>query len=144
MARSEKMGTTNAKGAGALICDFEHLVRSDVGLVGGKNSSLGEMISTLAGQGIAVPPGFATTSHAYWNYIDANGIREKIGMLIAEWQAGHESLAETGRAVRRLFLHGSWPADVVAAITKSGPPHMDHPHMWITQNFTCRFLTYLL
>jgi len=117
MARSEKMGTTNTKGAGALICDFEHLARSDVGLVGGKNSSLGEMISTLGGQGIAVPPGFATTSHAYRHYIDANGIREKIGPLIAEWQAGRESLAETGRAVRRLFLHGSWPADVAAAIT---------------------------
>ncbi len=117
MARSEKMGTTNTKGTGAFIRDFAHLVRSDVGLVGGKNSSLGEMISALTGQGIAVPPGFATTSHAYWHYIDANGIREKIGTLVAEWQTGRESLAETGRAVRRLFLGGSWPADVAAAIT---------------------------
>ncbi|KAK4198912.1 hypothetical protein QBC40DRAFT_330220 [Triangularia verruculosa] len=112
------MSTANpSKATGALICDFKHLIRSDVGLVGGKNSSLGEMISALADRGIAVPPGFATTSHAYWRYIDTNGIREKIGTFLAEWQAGHESLAETGRAVRRLFLRGSWPADAAAAIT---------------------------
>lgn len=101
----------------ALVCDFKHLARGDVALVGGKISSLGEMISRLAGQGIPVPPGFATTSHAYWQYVDANGIREKIGSLLAEWQAGRETLAETGRAVRRLFIRGEWPADAAAAIT---------------------------
>jgi pyruvate,water dikinase len=51
--------------AGGLVCNFEHLARSDVALVGGKNSSLGEMISALETEGIAVPPGFATTSHVY-------------------------------------------------------------------------------
>ena len=116
--RSGKMSTaTSPKVSGALIRDFEHLVRSDVGSVGGKNSSLGEMISALTSRGIAVPPGFATTSDAYWHYIDANGIRGKIGSLVAEWQAGRESLAETGRAVRRLFLRGAWPPDVADAIT---------------------------
>lgn len=101
----------------ALVCDFKHLARGDVALVGGKISSLGEMISRLASQGIPVPPGFATTSHAYWQYVDANGIREKIGSLLAEWQAGRETLAETGWAVRRLFIRGEWPADAAAAIT---------------------------
>ncbi|KAK0654193.1 hypothetical protein QBC41DRAFT_351525 [Cercophora samala] len=101
----------------ALVCDFKHLACGDVALVGGKISSLGEMISRLAGQGIPVPPGFATTSHAYWQYIDANRIREKIGNFVAEWQAGHETLAETGRAIRRLFIRGQWPADAAAAIT---------------------------
>jgi pyruvate,water dikinase len=51
-----------------------------------------------------VPPGFATTSHAYWDYIDKDGIRTKIAGLVAEWQSGKASLAETGYAVRRLFL----------------------------------------
>lgn len=99
-----------------LVRNFDSLVRSDVSLVGGKNSSLGEMISSLGAEGIAVPPGFATTSHAYWQYINANGIREKIAALVANWQSSRTSLANTGRAVRNLFLDAAWPADVEAAI----------------------------
>ncbi|KAH7190705.1 Pyruvate/Phosphoenolpyruvate kinase-like domain-containing protein [Fusarium oxysporum] len=71
-------------------------------LVGGKNSSLGEMIRALGTQGIAVPPGFATTSKAYWHYVGANCIQGKIDALITEWQLGNVSLAETGHAVRSL------------------------------------------
>ncbi|KAH6624699.1 hypothetical protein B0J18DRAFT_186663 [Chaetomium sp. MPI-SDFR-AT-0129] len=103
-------------GAESLVCGFEHLTRSDVALVGGKNSSLGEMISALGAEAIPVPPGFATTSAAYWQYIDANGIREKITTPVTEWQSGRASLAETGHAVRRLFLHGTWPEDAAIAI----------------------------
>ncbi|EAQ85626.1 hypothetical protein CHGG_06879 [Chaetomium globosum CBS 148.51] len=109
-----KMNATNT--AGAMVRGFEHLTRSDVALVGGKNSSLGEMIGGLEAEGIAVPPGFATTSDAYWQYIDANGIREKIATLIEEWQSGKASLSETGHAVRRLFLRGTWPEDAATAI----------------------------
>lgn len=108
------MNATNT--AGAMVRGFEHLTRSDVALVGGKNSSLGEMIGGLEAEGIAVPPGFATTSDAYWQYIDANGIREKIATLIEEWQSGKASLSETGHAVRRLFLRGTWPEDAATAI----------------------------
>lgn len=101
---------------GNLVRNFEHLVRSDGALVGGKNSSLGEMISALGGKGIAVPPGFATTSQAYWHYVDTNGIREKIAAQIMDWQAGKASLADTGHAVRNLFIRGTWPADAAATI----------------------------
>ncbi|KAK3304552.1 uncharacterized protein B0T15DRAFT_536887 [Chaetomium strumarium] len=114
MAEVYKMNAVNS--AGALIRGFEHLTRSDVALVGGKNSSIGEMIGALGAEGIAVPPGFSTTSDAYWQYIDANGIREKIATLVAEWQSGKASLVETGHAVRRLFLRGTWPEDAAAAI----------------------------
>lgn len=102
--------------AGTMIRNFEHLTRSDVALVGGKNSSLGEMIGALGTKRIPVPPGFATTSDVYWQYIDANGIREKIATLVAEWQSGKASLVETGHAVRRLFLRGTWPEDAATAI----------------------------
>ncbi|KAL2256633.1 hypothetical protein VTK26DRAFT_1381 [Humicola hyalothermophila] len=110
------MNAINGAGTWSLVRDFEHLTRSDVALVGGKNSSLGEMIGALGPKGIAVPPGFATTSDAFWQYVDANGIRDKIATLVAEWQSGKASLAETGQAVRRLFLRGTWPEDVAAAI----------------------------
>ncbi|KFH40499.1 Phosphoenolpyruvate synthase-like protein [Hapsidospora chrysogenum ATCC 11550] len=99
-----------------LVQDFRDISRGDVAIVGGKNSSLGEMISTLASQGIAVPPGFATTSHAYWRYVDSNGIREKVASLIGEWESGKLTLPETGHALRALFIHGTWPEDVSQAI----------------------------
>ncbi|KAM0358876.1 hypothetical protein ACHAPK_009264 [Fusarium culmorum] len=99
-----------------LVLDFEHLARSDVGLVGGKNSSLGEMIRALGPEGIPVPPGFATSSYAYWHYVDVNNIRGKIDELVDQWQSGHQTLAETGHAIRKLFLRGAWPADTTEAI----------------------------
>ncbi|KAJ9419792.1 phosphoenolpyruvate synthase [Fusarium oxysporum] len=99
-----------------LVLNFEHLARSDVGLVGGKNSSLGEMIRALGPKGIPVPPGFATSSYAYWHYVDANNIRGKIDELVSQWQAGHQTLAEAGHAIRNLFLRGTWPGDTAEAI----------------------------
>ncbi|KAE8416255.1 hypothetical protein BDV36DRAFT_207895 [Aspergillus pseudocaelatus] len=98
------------------VRNFEQLKRDDGPLVGGKNSSLGEMITALGGKGISVPPGFATTSNTYWQYLDANDIRKKITGLIENWKLRKTTLPETGHAVRALFLHGNWPADAEAAI----------------------------
>ncbi|CCF20739.1 Phosphoenolpyruvate synthase [Pseudorhizobium banfieldiae] len=95
---------------------FEELRRIDVAKVGGKNSSLGEMIQTLGQRGVDVPPGFATTADAYWNYVDENGIRDAMAALIADWTTGKASLAETGAAVRKLFLRGDWPKETADAI----------------------------
>lgn len=101
---------------GPLVLNFEHLSRKDVDLVGGKNSSLGEMIGALSAKGIPVPPGFATTSRMYWHYVDYNGIRNSMTMLVAEWEAGKISLAEAGQSTRNLFLRGTWPTDAAMAI----------------------------
>ena len=98
---------------------FDDLKRSDVAKVGGKNSSLGEMIQELGLQGVDVPPGFATTSDAYWHFIDENQIRESIGKSIADWTAGKASLSETGAAIRQLFLRADWPAATAAAIVEA-------------------------
>ncbi len=95
---------------------FEHLRRSDVARVGGKNASLGEMIQNLTPKGIAVPPGFATTAEAYWHYVDANNIRDSIAVLIADWRQGKANLADTGAGIRKLFLRGDWPEDLANAI----------------------------
>ncbi len=95
---------------------FENLRRIDVAKVGGKNSSLGEMIQTLGQRGVDVPAGFATTADAYWNYVDENGIRDAMAALIADWTTGKASLAETGAAVRKLFLRGDWPKETAEAI----------------------------
>lgn len=96
---------------------FEELGRGDVGRVGGKNASLGEMVQALAPKGIRVPPGFATTAEAYRNYVEANGLRDKIGAQLAHLADGRATLAETGAAIRALLLHGEWPKETANAIT---------------------------
>lgn len=98
---------------------FENLKRSDVAKVGGKNSSLGEMIQELGQLGVDVPPGFATTSDAYWNFVDENRIREPMSQLIADWTAGKASLSETGISIRQLFLRADWPKATADAIAKA-------------------------
>jgi len=58
----------------ALILWFEEVDSKDVGLVGGKNSSLGEMIQQLTPKGINVPTGFATTAYAYRHFVEKAGL----------------------------------------------------------------------
>jgi pyruvate,water dikinase len=100
----------------ATIAWFEDLGRTDVGRVGGKNSSLGEMVRTLSPEGIEVPPGFATTADTYWHYLEANNLKALITALIADWTSGKATLPETGQAIRNLILKGNWPADTAEAI----------------------------
>ncbi len=103
----------------ANVIFFEHLKRADVARVGGKNSSLGEMIGALSARGIRVPAGFATTADAYRAYIAHNDLGSRIGAVLADLAAGRVALAEAGRAIRGLVLAGEWPADILADIRKA-------------------------
>ena len=98
---------------------FEKLGRGDVAQVGGKNASLGEMVQPLSPKGIRVPPGFATTAGAYWDYVEANDLGGEIGALLAQLAEGRATLAETGREIRALILRGEWPEDAAAAIAQA-------------------------
>lgn len=102
-----------------LVKNFDLLKRGDVALEGGKNSSFGEMISALGAEGVSVPPGFATTSNAYWQFIKHNNIREMMTSLFAELRADTANLVETGHAVPSLIMHGTWSAEVAATIRQS-------------------------
>ncbi len=99
-----------------LVVWFEKLGRGDVSLVGGKNASLGEMVRHLGERGVRVPPGFATTAQSYWQFVDANELRETIADSLAALEAGHASLAEVGATIRHEFLRGTWPQDIAEAI----------------------------
>ncbi|WP_071674098.1 phosphoenolpyruvate synthase [Nioella nitratireducens] len=94
------------------VIGFEALRRADVALVGGKNSSLGEMVQELAGQGIAVPGGFATTAGAYRAFLTANGLTDRITETIAKWQARKIPLAKAGASIRAEIIAGDWPEDI--------------------------------
>jgi len=98
---------------------FEKVGRGDVARVGGKNASLGEMVANLGGKGVRVPPGFATTADAYWRYIEANGLKQKITDALADLADRKASLAETGSSIRNMFLKGEWPAETAEAIRSS-------------------------
>jgi pyruvate, water dikinase len=103
----------------APILWFESLRREDVGKVGGKNSSLGEMVSTLGAMGVQVPPGFATTSAVYWQFIEANDLHLRMSGLLDSLAKGKATLAQTGQAIRSLILAGDWPADTADAIVRA-------------------------
>ena len=96
---------------------FENLTRGDVPKVGGKNASLGEMVSNLGGQGVAVPSGFATSADAYWRFIEANNIRDKLAAALDDLAANKMTLAEAGQHIRRTFLQGDFPEDIARDIT---------------------------
>ena len=98
---------------------FEDLSRGDVALVGGKNSSLGEMVRQLGKRGIKVPGGFATTANAYRAYLTANGLDARIDDVISRWQDHKITLHEAGSQVRAMILQGDWPKDIEADILKS-------------------------
>ena len=62
---------------------FDQLGMADVERVGGKNASLGEMISNLSGVGVTVPGGFATTAHAYREFLSHEGLNDRINDKLA-------------------------------------------------------------
>ncbi|MFF3595409.1 phosphoenolpyruvate synthase [Kitasatospora indigofera] len=90
---------------------FADLRREDVGVVGGKNSSLGELIGHLVPEGVRVPDGFATTADAYGEFLDRDGLRGRISALLDRLHAGGE-LAEVGAAVRTAVLSTGLPAEL--------------------------------
>ncbi|MCO4847180.1 MAG: phosphoenolpyruvate synthase [Yoonia sp.] len=99
-----------------LVINFNKTRRGDVGLVGGKNASLGEMISTLASKGIRVPAGFATTADAFRDYLSSNGLNAAIADHLDALENGRISLSKAGETIRRLILDGDWPAATAQAI----------------------------
>ena len=98
---------------------FENLSRGDVALVGGKNSSLGEMVRQLGKKGIKVPSGFATTADAYRAYLAANDLDARIDDVIGRWQDDKITLHEAGSQVRAMILAGDWPQDIETDILES-------------------------
>src|SRR3989344_4443638 len=91
---------------------FKDIDSRDVPLVGGKNASLGEMLSQLTKKGINVPDGFALTTLAYWHYLKANKIDGKLKEIFADFNPKNiESLQKVGKAARTLILQGTMPDD---------------------------------
>lgn len=70
---------------------FDDISAEGTAVVGGKNASLGEMIGQLQRAGIRVPDGFTTTAEAYWAFVDANDLRDRVAEQIDRLHDGRTS-----------------------------------------------------
>jgi len=102
-----------------LVRWFSEVCVDDVAVVGGKNASLGELVQSLTPQGVPVPDGFATTADAYWLFLDANGLRQRISELISQMRAGDATLAQTGDAIRKALRRGEIPVPLAEQIAEA-------------------------
>jgi len=103
----------------ALVVPFEQLRMTDVESVGGKNASLGEMISQLptGPNGVRVPTGFATTAHAFREFLKHGGLTERISKRLAALDIEDvRALAVAGAEIRGWVEAQPFPADLEAAI----------------------------
>jgi pyruvate,water dikinase len=99
-----------------LVVPFENLRMSDVEAVGGKNASLGEMIANLP-HGVKVPTGFATTAHAFREFLKHANLSEKINQRLTSLNVDDvRALAQAGSEIRAMVEQQPFPAALEAAI----------------------------
>ncbi len=102
-----------------LVIPFEKLRMNDVEQVGGKNSSLGEMISQLADSGVRVPGGFATTAQAYRDFLAQSGLDNKINAALDALDVEDvNALAVCGAEIRQWIMETPFPMELTIAITE--------------------------
>ena len=94
--------------ANPYVLPLETLRMTDVGRVGGKNASLGELISQLAASGVRVPGGFATTAEAFDDFLAHNRLAEAIKAVLAKVDVDDVSaLGEAGAQIRAMLEKGA-------------------------------------
>lgn len=105
---------------------FNELGMNDVGMVGGKNASLGEMIQNLSSAGIRVPGGFATTAEAFWLFLKHQDLDQRIHTALANLDTEDvKALAETGKQVRQWVMETPLPRQLDAEIREAWQQMLD-------------------
>ena len=91
------------------IKKFSQIGITDIGIVGGKNASLGEMYNQLTSKGVRIPNGFATTSAAFWNFLKENEIQVPLETLLTQLdRKAYSNLEVIGQKARDYILSGSF------------------------------------
>ncbi|MED5510279.1 MAG: phosphoenolpyruvate synthase [Pseudomonadota bacterium] len=102
------------------VVPLDQLCMEDVGRVGGKNASLGEMLQNLAPLGVAVPSGFATTADAYREFLAHDGLQDQINDLLRDLDVDDvTALQKTGRKIRDWIMTIPYPAAMEKAIDEA-------------------------
>ena len=104
----------------ALVINLDQLGKDDIEMVGGKNASLGEMISHLSDLGVSVPGGFATTSNAFNRFLNETGLLDKINSELKTLDVDDvKKLAETGKKIRTWIIEQELPSDLEQEVRQS-------------------------
>jgi pyruvate,water dikinase len=102
------------------ILRLEDVRMTDIDQVGGKNASLGEMISQLSSSGVRVPGGFATTAHAFREFLRAGGLDQRIHSALEALDADDvRGLERTGAQIRQWVLDTPLPSDLEQAVRQA-------------------------
>ncbi|RUG49535.1 phosphoenolpyruvate synthase [Pseudomonas aeruginosa] len=102
------------------VVSLDKLGVHDVEHVGGKNASLGEMISNLAGPGVSVPGGFATTAQAYRDFLEQSGLNDRIHAALDALDVDDvNALAKTGAQIRQWVMEAEFPARLDSEIRQA-------------------------
>ncbi len=108
---------TNPAATPTYVLDFSDITLQDVGRVGGKNASLGEMFRTLRPAGVGVLDGFATTADAYWRLLGTGDLKATLRTAFASLDPEDlAQLAVCGHAARTAVLEAALPDELRAAI----------------------------
>jgi pyruvate,water dikinase len=100
-----------------LVLWLDQLRMTDLGKVGGKNASLGEMIGNLAKLGVSVPGGFATTADAFQQYLEKSGLAKRIQQRLEGLDVDHvDTLVAAGKEIRGWIVDTALPAELEQAI----------------------------
>ncbi len=98
------------------ILNFEDLTKASLQMVGGKNASLGEMITA----GVRVPPGFAVTTQAYRQFVDTAGIQDEIFHILGKLPRDDlDSLNAASQAIQRLIMAADFSAEIRTAVSEA-------------------------
>jgi pyruvate,water dikinase len=127
------------------VVPLEQVGIDAIAAVGGKNASLGEMIRELAGQGVRVPGGFATTAAAYRQLIAANDLESRLQALLGQLDVNDlPALQQAGAEARRLLLAAELPeplqAEILAAYRALADPSGQLPAVAVRSSATAEDL----
>ena len=104
----------------AHIIKYADIGINDLALVGGKNASLGEMYNNLTSKGVLVPNGFATTSAAFWEFLQENKIQTPLEDVLTKLdRAQYSNLQTIGKQARDIILAGELSSSFISKITKA-------------------------
>jgi len=107
-------------GSSPLVLWYNQLGMNDLDRVGGKNASLGEMITNLSGMGVSVPNGFATTADAFNQFLDQSGVNQRIYELLDKTDIDDVTqLAKAGAQIRQWIIDTPFQPELENAISEA-------------------------